>query len=397
MSLRLLISHTMGTRIAQSATNFLLAFLLARWLGPEGKGFGSLLMLNLTFIVLVQNLFGGGALVYLIPKHGWSRLKNICIGWAVISSLVIALIIHFISDAVIQWYWLFLIGVFQNLATSYQHVLIAQEKIKQANWQTLAQAAISLCTALLIFYFYKGFSIPFYALCLCLGFLASLLIGLKHHEQDKGPDQLPAEKPARALLNLGLYSQAANLFQLANYRLSYYFIERLFTVGLLGIYSIIMNLADLIWMPSRSLATILYSRIANSSSNAERLADLRLFSWLCLGFTGLGCLVLGLLPDTFYQFVFGEGFVGIQEASWYIIPGIFALGSANGIVHYFNGIGLQRINMISSALGLLITSVGLIYLLPSMGLKGAAITCSISYCTSAFLLIIVFFKKKGSE
>ena len=51
-----------------SIINFLIVILTAKFTGSEGRGQMSLMYLNVTLILMINDLIGGSALVYLIPK-----------------------------------------------------------------------------------------------------------------------------------------------------------------------------------------------------------------------------------------------------------------------------------------------------------------------------------------
>ena len=51
-----------------SIINFLVVLITARYLGAEGRGQISILFLNVTAILLFNDIIGGSALVYIIPK-----------------------------------------------------------------------------------------------------------------------------------------------------------------------------------------------------------------------------------------------------------------------------------------------------------------------------------------
>lgn len=395
MHLVKLISGTFLSRLFQAGVNFLLALLLARWLGAAGKGLASLLVLNISLIVLIQNIAGGGALIYLVPKLGWKPLRKVVYLWAIFSAILVALLIHFFSNSVVSVYLLILLGILVNLSTIQQHLLLAKNEVGKANKQLIILSGILLLSVCLVYLSELQLDMNFYAACIGLAYLAGLVYGaFSSRKLFQAETQQVQTSSIQELFKKGIFSQTANTFQLFNYRLSYYFIEQVLTISSLGVYSIVMNLADLAWLPSRALATVLHSRVANEASEVKQKQDLRSFTIMSLGLTALAALVIAFLPDSFYQWVFGEEFQDIQVLVWYIIPGIIALGVSNMLVHYYNGIGLHHLNTLSSGIGLMSTVVGLIIFIPLLGLAGAALTASISYSLSALFLTIVWFSKK---
>ena len=71
--------------------------------------------------------------------------------------------------------------------------------------------------------------------------------------------------------------------------------------------------------------------------------------------------------------------------------GIISLGSSSILNHYFSGIGKFEQNVYSNLLGLLATIfIGCVYLIPTYGIWGAAITPTISYTIISIYLAITF-------
>ncbi len=386
--LRKLIGHTFGSRLIQSATAFILSILIARWLGAEGKGLAALLVLNLSFSVMVQNLVGGGALVHLLPKYGWPVLKVFSLAWSILASALTGIIIYFWSNPILPFWALFLLGVLLNLSTLYQHVLLGFNKVKNANRMLLWQS-LGLFFGVLIWYLIQGgFSLKAYAILLGIGYGVGLISGFIYVGKNY-PAKAFQWKAFQDTLKLGLFSQAANIFQLGNYRLSYYFLEAYVNTATVGVYSLAVNLAEVLWLPARSMATVLYAKVSNQpeldQENIKTTLSLTRYSVLI---TSFGVLVLCMIPDSFHQWVFGEGFQGIQKTIWWLSPGIMALALSNNLSHYLNGQGKILQNTYASGLGLLATILGCTLLIPRFGLVGAAQTASLSYLTSCIFLML---------
>ena len=74
---------TIFTRVFVQAMNLLVIMLAGHALGAEGLGAISLIVLAITIVVLINNVVGGGALVYLAPRAPLARLLRTAYGWAI--------------------------------------------------------------------------------------------------------------------------------------------------------------------------------------------------------------------------------------------------------------------------------------------------------------------------
>jgi O-antigen/teichoic acid export membrane protein len=81
-------------------------------------------------------------------------------------------------------------------------------------------------------------------------------------------------KNIRALLaemsKFGAWVQLANLAQLMNYRLSYYFIEWYAGRQPLGIYELGTKLSEVVWIFPKSICLVQYARLANNQDRNMR-------------------------------------------------------------------------------------------------------------------------------
>ena len=100
-------------------------------LGPEGKGFTSLFLLNVTLIQLVSSFIGGPALVYLLPRLGIERLLIPSYGWTFITALSIPFLLHLFGlQPSEHLYDLIFIGGLHAAGQIHMQLLLGEEKIK---------------------------------------------------------------------------------------------------------------------------------------------------------------------------------------------------------------------------------------------------------------------------
>jgi O-antigen/teichoic acid export membrane protein len=198
------------------------------------------------------------------------------------------------------------------------------------------------------------------------------------------------------MLKYSPFMQFGSFFQMLNYRLSYYIIERFFGPGLLGVFSVGTQVSESVWIIGRGAATVHYARLSNANDmNYAKVLTLALMKGVAV-VTFFLLFIMVLLPPSVYLFLFGAGFTEARIVVLILAPGMLFTAITMIISHYFSGVGMPKYSMYGSAVGLVMTlSVGFI-LIPILGISGAALTTTLSYLVCMCYLIIVFMRKTGA-
>ena len=148
-------------------------------------------------------------------------------------------------------------------------------------------------------------------------------------------------------------------------------------------------------IPGKSISTVQYARISakKDESYAQRVS--LLFMKLSVLLTGIGTVILMLLPARFLTWLLGDSFAHIKTTIFAMSIGIIALSAETILSHYFSGTGRQQKNSISSLIGLVLTLVFAYILIPSYGAVGAAMTSSIAFSGMLIYLLVLMSKHKG--
>ena len=386
------IVHTFTTRFAGALISFLVVWLTARFLGAEIRGEISLLMLNITIITLINNVFGGPAMVFLVPRYKLFRLLITGYIWILFSSFVMSMLIYYLNHVSLQYLpALFLLSLISSYLTFNLNLLLGLEKIKQNNFIYLTQL-LFLILPLAGFIFFlniKTFTVFIYSLYISYGlaFIISFIsiAGKISQWNFKGLKDV-----IKNTFKHGFLIQLASVIQLLNYRYSYYIIESLKGTASLGVYSVAISIAEAVWLISKSISMVQYSKISNLKNPvyAQKIT-INMFK-LSLVASALAIFILLLLPASFYSFVFGKAFTDIKPVILYLSPGILFLALSTIFTHYFSGLGKNHINTIASSIGLVFTIVFCLWLIPIYGIAGAAAATSFSYFSSLLYLSYQF-------
>src|SRR5205823_3608906 len=130
---------------------------------------------------------------------------------------------------------------------------------------------------------------------------------------------------------------------------------------------------------TNSIATVQYVTISNTTDNIKSqrltLRLCRISSMLCI----LAMLPIVLIPSSFYVWLFGHEFAGVQTIVCLLAPGIIFYNIALIIGHYFSGTGKYGISTSANIAGLIATLILSAAMYSNYTLTHAAIISSVSY------------------
>ena len=394
------ILNTFGAKFLTAIVNLLIAIIISQILGPIGKGQQGLIIASIAYILVFSNLIGGAAIVYLVPRHKYSLILIPAYLWSIliggISFFILKTTNLLLEPFILPVCILSVVNAFVGINTS---TLIGKEKIKSANLIALVQPIVITISLLISFFVIndKSISAYFTALYLSFGtsFLLSIFLTIKHTERFKFHPINQYLIISTQLVRYGILNQLAHIFQLISFRMSYYWLNSLYSESEVGVYSNGVALIESVWLISRSICMVQYARIANSNDikYAQKLSlDL---SKGGLVFSLLIIIPLVLLPSSVYEFVFGVGFGNVSQVIQSLAPGVLLFNIALILDHYFSGIGKFHINTIASFIGMIAAIVLFSTLIPLYGITGAGWASSISYAITFIIIFIFFYRESG--
>ena len=192
-------------------------------------------------------------------------------------------------------------------------------------------------------------------------------------------------------------TQTANLLSIGNNRLSFYFIKHFAGLPALGVYNAGIQTTEGFKLIGQSIAVVQFSAISNTrDSEYSRVLTIRLMKVSMLLTLG-AVIVINILPEAFYTWLFSKDFAGVKPVILALSPGVLAQAANNIFSHYFSGIGEPKVNLYAKMVGFVFTVILAILLIPPYGFIGAAITASVSYIATVVHQYIVFHNRTGTR
>lgn len=389
---------TAGSRIFIAFISLFIVFLNAHYLGASGLGDISFIVLGITLILVVNNIVGGSAMVFLSPRAPVFHLILAGYAWAILVAIFFRLLFVFINIVPPAYHWdVILTSLIFSFSQVHLNLLLGKEKIRFYNMSTVLQYSIQALILFVLFIMMKKVGVASFMVSLYLSYGFLFLISLIMMIPLMSISSLTGIKGVvKQIFQLGLVNQLAYIAQVLNYRLSYYFLKKFFGLASTGMFSLGNQLSEGTWIVGRSIATIQYTRIANSKDRvyaAKLTLELAKFTFVVtvLMLAGMLCI-----PASWFA-LFGKDFSSTRLIIMCLAVGIVSNAVSMMFSHYFAGLGKPVFNMLASMLGLVFT-VGLGFtLIPRYGLVGAGLTASVSYTVMLIFQMIVFFRQTGER
>lgn len=401
-------TQTFSTQILISLLGFGSSIILARALGPEGRGAFALLTTTLSVIMTFGNLGLHISNVY----HGASGHNTVAdltrnsltiavfVGIALVIGGIglsyVPLVKNFLEANLIAqpmlWLVLCLIPFF--LLSSYlASILLGRGYIHRYNVANIGQPALQLVFLMLfLVVFQQGLvgSIAAYMLA-TLGVTVIVLFWVRQ----LAPLKFGLERELlRKSLIYGGKANIGHIAQFLNYRLDMFLVAYFLGPTAVGFYAIAVGLAEKLWMIPSAIGTVLFPKVsavgeskANSlTANVTRHATL-LVALLALGLASLAHpLIVG---------VYGPAFAPSVLPFLFLLPGVVALGIGKILANDLAGRGKPGYWTIGAWGSLGMTLVLDLGLIPRWGLVGAAIASSLSYGFLSLIVLIAFKRMTG--
>ena len=232
---------------------------------------------------------------------------------------------------------------------------------------------------------------------LCGYSLATLIGWILLFPRLKREEPEPLKDSLKEMLHYGAFLQLSMLVSTLNKRLSLYLLKTNCDERSLGVYASGTQVTEGVNIVGQSIGLVAFSALSNTE-NKQRASQLTLrFIKLSILLTFTALLVICLLPTRFFEWVFSGEFSDIRPVILLMAPGIVFFSAHTVLANYFSGTGKPRYNLYASLIGLSVTIVSAFVLIPWLGIRGAAITTTLTYTALFVYQWIVFHKQTGSR
>ena len=378
-----------------------------RFLGAAEWGKAFIAQTDITFLLIGIELIAGSGLVYFTPRKKLATLMKISYGWIVVVMLAYLLlfsILHlfpgFYHTIVPEGYaWLVLLMTFiYSLHEFNLNHYLGKEKVATYNWLFLIQILTQVSMmAVLIF----GLNIRTAKALLysqLSGYSLATLVGwvlLFPTLRKEGKE--PLKSSFKELFHYGAFMQLSTLVSTLNKRLSLYLLKTNCSEQQIGVYALGTQVTEGVNIIGQSIGLVEFSALSNTEQKQRASVLTMRFMKLSVLLTFTALLIICLLPTAFYEWLFSGEFAGIRPVILLMSPGIVFFSAHTVLFNYFSGTGKPKYNLYASLIGLSVTLISAFVMIPWLGIRGAAITTTLTYFALFVYQWIVFHKQTGSK
>ena len=387
------------------ATGVVSSILIARTLGPEGKGLFNLFSL-LTMLIVEFGLLGinSGLLFYLTNQHKpLAEVHGSAIAYSLVSGIIVATIgislMHFwqsillglpknfIFLAFLLSPFLFYGGLWSNLMTG---INLAPKVYK-------IQFFYSLLSVLgIIFLWTRNILTPssviYLSAVICL---FSRLINFFILGRENGYRLNFSRFLFLNSLKYGLKIYPGFIANWLHFRVDQLMINWFIGVSGVGLYALSVHWAEMLWLIGFGIINAGLHRVASEDRESSYILTKKLFKLVFI-LSGSAGLLLALISKPLFSLMYGEQFNASVLPLIILIPGVVAWDVGRVLSQYisFNR-GKPHLCTVAAIVGMIVNISGNLFAIPRWGINGAAITSTISYILVIIIVLFFFWRLKN--
>ena len=380
------------------------SIIIARVLGPEGKGIYALAILLPATLIMFCNFGIAQASVFYIGKRKYRPEEifgdNIIFSSLLtIFSLLIGLtVVFFFANSLFPYvakgYLLLALFLLPfNLFLDFvNYILLGLQKIKEFNFINILQNFIFL---ILITLLLLGLGLGLKAVitahilscffgAIVLFFLTRKIVGIPSLHFNKAY--------FKDALRYGIKVYLGNIISFFHYRIDMFLINIFLNPIAVGFYSVAVGISEKIWLVSQSAATVLFPKVS-SETDKKRLKEFTpIVCRNILFINSLGAILLFFLSRWLIILLYSKRFLNSVLPFQILLIGAVTIGGYRILTNDLYGRGRPELNiyigLLSVGLNVILNIIGI----PKYGILGAAWATSVSY-TFAFLAITIVYSR----
>ncbi|MDD5504130.1 MAG: polysaccharide biosynthesis C-terminal domain-containing protein [Candidatus Omnitrophica bacterium] len=396
-------AHTFLARVVVVGAVFLSGLIIARLLGPDGKGIVSLFQALTAIVLPLAELGIRQSTAFFIGKKEYpesdiySNMQGIY-STASITSVVLLCIMYW-NLGYFQKYNFFvcipfiLIAPFTLFESYHNGVFIGNKMVDKINYAALADRCSTVFLLVIFIWFLKlgilgvgisylagklfGFAVIFYWLIRRISFSPAFNVSLW-----------------KGLIGKGVVFAVALFVIQINYRLNTILLGYFKDAGNVGIFSIGVNFAEVLKEIPLALGLVLFSRSANwnADSAKESINKVMVLARILLFLMVFISIILGIAVYFLIPFLYGQEFTPSVTVTLFLLPGIVMLSVFLILNLFMAGQGRPDIAIKVFIPAILINLFIGFWIIPLWNANGAAIASSASYCCAAIFYVFIFCK-----
>lgn len=393
------IKSNIGMQLINIFISFIISTIVARELGAKNYG-------EISYIILIINIvsgyyhlgiINGSALMYKVKKDRKITLSSNIMFCFISLSLLLSILFIFRNNIFVnidnQIFWLMCFGI---LLLSLFKVLnlyyISQERIKEMS-QKISWLKLLYGILVILLFIAKKITVKIYF----LSYLSYLLLQffLLWIDKNEVVEKQIDFKILKKEFQIGFWIFLGAFFIFINYRVDQLFIKYYLGNELLGIYTVAVNLSELLFIVSASVSTSLLGSLINKNKKYDKYKlvekTLKITSILIILLIFIGILMRPLIP-----IIYGNDYDLSKDIIIILFIGNFFANIGKIISSYFISEGKTYIHALI-CFTIMLVNIGLNFIfIKNLEIYGAALASCISYLIYG-IIYYIFFKREVKE
>ena len=409
MALKRNILTTFFTQFPVMILNFITGIIITRLIGAEGKGIYTIFIANTQLLALFLSLSANTGITFFISRK--QIQENKIIGLSLLTILISALIgivVVFFPmyyeelllpknfNSIQFKIYLFVSFIFTVINTMFSGVFQGYKKYGDVNKVAIfnSLANIILFGSLILFpqlrlldttlnnvLMYTLVAIVLNTMVWCWFYVKKITITPSFKIKFK-----QEIKPFFKYIGIG---HASNVFNFFNYRLDVWFINSYHGLEQLGLYSLAVNVAQILLIASTPVTSVLFPYLTEERNPKKKIKLLALISRINTVSLIIGLTIFLISGKYLIPLIYGNEFVGSIQAYSVMIFATLCRGQTRMFSTYLASENKVIYNLYATIIGFFLTLILNILLIPIYGIIGAAIS---SVATYLGILLYVYHK-----
>jgi O-antigen/teichoic acid export membrane protein len=394
----------MSSRLTVLVVSLAIQSLLAWLLGPEGRGAYAVCLLFATLLAMVFTLGVDRGGQYFAASGKLSPAASItsavvllAIGSVVgvgVGRAIMATNAAFLSRAD---HSSFIVALALVPVVAFQNAFVTfLVGLRRFGWMAVVEVAnvVAQLAAALVLVRVLGLGVNGALLSIAAAGLVSSMLAVRYLRRSGALAWRRQEGTTyRAITSYGLRYFVAKLSNLFHFRIDTMLLAFFVGSAEIGIFAAASSLVTRILLIPNALERALFSRVAaHRAGRPELIAQAARISGIVAG-VALGLLVV--LSEPLVRVLLSPSFLPALPLIWIIAPGVLVRAASKVLMPYFMGTNRPSICSWSVGIGTLANVAAQLVLLPSMGLRGAAVAMTTGYAISGVMLVLAFRRASG--
>lgn len=394
--------YMVGSQVAGIFLGLIANILLARSLGPTGKGYYDLVIGTAGLLVTFLGFSLASGVFYYASKEAlhYRRLYGVLSLVVLAQSLVTLAGLYVLQHfTVADWLlpaenrraaiWLISLSMLvQQLGRFAQMLLGGKARFQSVSLKNIIMQVVA--TGLLAGLFMAGVTLPaYFILASLIAAVVNLLLCLY---EVWGLPLLSDRIFLKGAMIYSLPLALGNFLQFLNYRLDIFIVNNYHGLYTVGVYTLAVGLAQLIWLVPNNLATLVLNKAAASKEGQWQSAQVALLSRLSFGFSLVAGVGIAIVGPSVIGPLYGERFHASIIPLLLLLPGIVLFSVTIILSGQLAGIGKQIYTTLVAGIAFLCTLLLDLLLIPRWGANGAAVASTCAY-TLSMVLTWYFFQR----